>query len=55
MDIGKIILFYQKKSGLMWNWIQKYTPNKYHQKRKKIAEYIINEMVIKVGSGYIWL
>ena len=27
----------------------------YHQRRKRIAEYIIDETLIKAGSQYIWL
>ena len=38
-----------------WNWIQKYHPKRISSKRKRIAEYIIDETLIKVGSQYIWL
>ena len=38
----------------IWNWIQKYKPKKFSYKRK-ITEYIIDEIVIKVGSELIYL
>ncbi len=39
----------------IWNWIQKYHPKRISSKRKRIAEYIIDETLIKAGSQYIWL
>jgi len=30
-------------------------PQKILTKRKKILEYVVDETLIKVGSGYIWL
>jgi putative transposase len=39
----------------IWNWIQKYKPKKIISKRKRIAEFIIDETLIKVGSEFIWL
>src|SRR3954451_4718807 len=36
-------------------WIQKYKPKKLSYLIKKIAKHIIDETLIKVGSGYIWL
>jgi putative transposase len=39
----------------LWNWIRKYHPQKISSKRKKVAELIIDETIIKVGSGYVWL
>ncbi len=48
-------MFYQKESVSIWNWIQKYNPQKISSKKKKISEYIIDETVIKVGSEYIWI
>jgi putative transposase len=39
----------------IWNWIQRYKPEKIASKRKKIEAYIIDEtIIIKVGSNYIW-
>ena len=39
----------------IWKWIQKYHPKKISSKRKKIEEYIVDETLIKVGSGLVWL
>jgi putative transposase len=39
----------------IWNWIQKYKPEKIASKRKKVEAYIIDETIIKVGSNHIWL
>jgi putative transposase len=38
----------------IWNWIQKYKPNK-SNKKKKINEFVIDETAVKVGSELIWL
>ncbi len=37
----------------IWNWIQKYKPKKFHNK-KKILEYVIDETAIKAGSELVW-
>ena len=34
----------------IWKWIQKYHPQRMSSKRKKIAEYIVDETLVKVGS-----
>ena len=39
----------------IWNWIQKYNPQKIASKKKKVDEFVIDETVIKVGSKVIWL
>ncbi len=39
----------------IWNWIQKYKPEKTSKKKKDIDEYIIDETAIKAGSELIWL
>jgi putative transposase len=39
----------------MWNWIQKYHPQKLSYRRKKITEYVVDETLVKVGSEFIWL
>ena len=39
----------------IWNWIQKYKPKKIISKKKRIAEFIIDETLIKVGSEFICL
>ena len=39
----------------VWNWIQKYRPKKILKKRKTIAEFIVDETLLKVGNQYAWL
>jgi putative transposase len=39
----------------IWNWIQKYHPQRISAKRKKVFGYVVDETLIKVGSEYIWL
>jgi putative transposase len=39
----------------IWNWIQRYKPGKIIQSRKRIAEFIIDETLIKAGNEYVWL
>ena len=39
----------------IWNWIQKYRPQKVSIKRKRISEYVIDETQLQVGSENIWL
>jgi putative transposase len=39
----------------VWNWIQKYKPNKIFQKRNKIQEFIVDETLIKVSNDSVWV
>jgi putative transposase len=39
----------------IWNWIQKYKPQRMPYSRRKITWYIVDETLIKAGSEYIWL
>jgi len=47
--------FIKRNHVSMWNWIQKYHPQKISAKSKKIDEFIIDETLFKVGSEYVWL
>src|SRR3954453_21144510 len=47
--------FIRRNHVTIWNWIQKYKPQKIKSKRKKVSEYIVDETMLKVGSEYIWL
>jgi putative transposase len=47
--------FIRRKHVSVWNWIQKYKPQKIKSKRKNVSEYIVDETMLKVGSEYIWL
>ena len=51
----RLSYIFKRNHVSIWNWIQKYHPKKISSKRKRIAEYIIDETLIKVGSQYIWL
>jgi putative transposase len=39
----------------IWNWIQKYNPQKMASRKKKADGFVVDETVIKVGSEAIWL
>ena len=51
----RLSYIFKRNHVSIWNWIQKYHPKRISSKRKRIAEYIIDETLIKVGSQYIWL
>src|SRR5918911_5197510 len=47
--------FIKRNHVSVWNWIQKYKPQKIKSKRKKVSEYIVDETMLNVCSEYIWL
>ncbi len=47
--------FIKRNHVTIWNWIQKYHPQRISSKSKRISEFIIDETLFKVGSEYIWL
>ncbi len=47
--------FVHRSHTAIRDWIQKYKPKRLFYRETKIAEYIIDETQIKVGSEYIWL
>jgi len=47
--------FVKRSHTAIRDWIQKYKPEKIFSKKIQIAEFIIDETQIKVGSEYIWL
>ncbi|MFZ0327727.1 MAG: hypothetical protein WAL66_10555 [Nitrososphaeraceae archaeon] len=47
--------FIKRNHVSIWNWIQRYKPRKILQTRCKLAEFNIDETLIKVGSDYVWL
>jgi putative transposase len=47
--------FIKRNHVSIWNWIQKYHPQKISSKSKRISEFIIDETLIKVGSELVWL
>jgi putative transposase len=46
---------YKRNHVSIWNWIQKYQPQKLKASRRRIREYVVDETMLKVGSEYIWL
>jgi putative transposase len=51
----RLACFVKRNHVSIWNWIQKYNPQKIASKKKKVDEFVIDETVIKVGSKVIWL
>jgi putative transposase len=47
--------FVKRSYTAIRDWIQKYKPKRILIKRKKIDEYIVDEIMIKIGSEYVWL
>jgi putative transposase len=48
--------FIKRNHISIWNWIQKYKPEKLSSKKKKVSEYVKDKTaVIKVGPEYIWI
>jgi putative transposase len=47
--------FVHRSHVSIWKWMQKYKPQQISTKRKKIAEFIIDETQLKIGSQYIWI
>jgi len=51
----RLAFFIKRNQVSIWNWIQKYHPQKLSYRRRKISEYVVDETLIKVGSESIWL
>ena len=47
--------YFKRNHVSIWNWIQKYKPQRISYGRRKITKYIVDETLIKVGAEYIWL
>jgi len=47
--------FVSRSHTAIRDWIEKYKPQRLLSKSKKIAEFIVDETLIKVGSEYVWL
>ncbi|VFJ14255.1 hypothetical protein [Candidatus Nitrosocosmicus franklandus] len=46
---------YKRNHVSIWNWIQKYKPQKLKSTRRRVLEYIIDETMLNVGSEFVWL
>ena len=51
----RLSCFIKRNHVSVWNWIQKYKPQRISSRRRRISEYIVDETLIKVGSEYLWL
>ncbi len=51
----RLYIFIKRNHVSIWNWIQKYKPQKIKSKKRKISEYIIDETLIKARAEFIWL
>lgn len=51
----RLTCFIKRNHVSIWNWIQKYSPQKISIKRRKVSRYVMDETLIKVGSEYIWI
>ena len=51
----RLAFFIKRNHVSIWNWIQKYHPQKLSYRRREISEYVVDETLIKVGSESIWL
>ena len=47
--------FIKRNHVSIWNWTQKYDPQKISSKKRKVLEHVIDETVLKVGPEYVWL
>ena len=47
--------FIKRNHVTIWNWIQKYHPQRLSSKSRRISEFIIDETLFKVGLEYVWL
>ena len=51
----RLSCFIKRNHVSIWNWIQKYHPQKTSSRSNKISEFIVDETLIKAGSEYTWL
>jgi putative transposase len=51
-----LLPFVKRNHVSVWKWIQRYTPKKILQmKRRKVQEFIVDETLLKVGNQYVWV
>ena len=51
----RLSCFVKRNHVSIWNWIQKYRPQKIKSRKRRVSEYIVDETMLKVNSEYIWL
>lgn len=47
--------FVKRSHVAIWKWIQRYKPKKIARKRKRISGFIIDGILVKIGSTYMWI
>ncbi len=47
--------FIKRNHVSIWNWIQKYKPQRISSKKKKFEEFVVDETLLKIGSELVWL
>ncbi len=47
--------FIKRNHVSIWNWIQKYKPQRISSKKKKFAEFVLDETLLEIGSELVWL
>ena len=47
--------FIKRNHVSVWNWIQKYKPQRISSKKKKFAEFVLDQTLLKIGSELVWL
>ncbi len=47
--------FIKRNHVSIWNWIQKYKPQRISSKKKKFEEFVVGETLLKIGSELVWL
>lgn len=51
----RLSCFIKRNHVSIWNWIQKHKPRRIASRRKNVFGFVVDETLIKVGSGYVWL
>ncbi|MBA3978291.1 MAG: hypothetical protein H0X50_08890 [Nitrosopumilus sp.] len=45
--------FIKRNHVSIWNWIQKYKPQRISSKKKKFEEFVVDETLLKIGSELV--
>ncbi len=51
----RLSCFIKRNPVSIRNWIQKHKPKRITSRRKNVFGFVVDETLIKVGSGYVWL
>jgi putative transposase len=47
--------FVRRNHVSIWNWIQRYKPEKVFHRKRTIYEFIVDETLIQVGDEFVWM